>query len=452
MELRDYQSFVCEWAVKTLHEHKIAYLAMAMRTGKTPTALAIAASYGAHKVMFFTRKKAIPGIDRMRAAMPGFFTFEVMNYERLTSFLLKHDEDSPGVFQAKDFFAAYFKPDFVILDEAHCCGQFPDRAGKVKSLQTIAQGCPILYLSGTPSPESFSQLYHQFYISSFSPFKKYKTFHQWAADFVKVDTVYYFGRSHKEYKDADIKKIQSLTSHLFMSISQKEADFNQAVTDEIVEVNMEKSTYALADYILANRVYKAKDGSVILADTEAKLMQKLHQIYSGTILFEPVLIPQADLTKPEKWQKAGKVFDYMKADYIKNNFTKDRFPKMAIMYCFKEELHALQWVFGAKNLTDDEDVFKNDTTGDIIYCSQVQAGREGVDISCADLLVFYNIAFSAVSYIQARERINTKDRVKPARCAWIFSGNGIEQKIYDRVVAKMDYTLEYFKEDYLTKK
>ena len=39
-------------------------------------------------------------------------------------------------------------------------------------------------MSGTPAVESYSQLYHQFYISAFSPFKDYTNFYKWANDFV----------------------------------------------------------------------------------------------------------------------------------------------------------------------------------------------------------------------------------------------------------------------------
>jgi hypothetical protein len=41
---------------------------------------------------------------------------------------------------------------------------------------------------------------------------------------------------------------------------------------------------------------------------------------------------------------------------------------------------------------------------------QIVAGREGVNLSTADALVFYNIDFSATSYWQARARLQTKDR------------------------------------------
>ena len=84
-----------------------------------------------------------------------------------------------------------------------------------------------------------------------------------------------------------------------------------------------------------------------------------------------------------------------------------------------------------------------------MFASQIVSGREGINLSSADALVFLNIDFSAVSYWQSRARIQTKDRTKDAHIYWIFAKGGIEEKIYKAVMNKKDYTLEHFKKDYL---
>jgi hypothetical protein len=40
-------------------------------------------------------------------------------------------------------------------------------------------------------------------------------------------------------------------------------------------------------------------------------------------------------------------------------------------------------------------------------------------------------------------------RTKEAKVYWLFSENGIEEKIYRMVTKKKDYTLRYFKKDFL---
>jgi hypothetical protein len=57
----------------------------------------------------------------------------------------------------------------------------------------------------------------------------------------------------------------------------------------------------------------------------------------------------------------------------------------------------------------------------------------------------YNIDFSAVSYWQARARMQTKDRVDEAIVYWLFFNGGIEEKIYKAVEQKKDFTLTHYK-------
>jgi len=51
---------------------------------------------------------------------------------------------------------------------------------------------------------------------------------------------------------------------------------------------------------------------------------------------------------------------------------------------------------------------------------QIVSGREGISLKEADYLVFYNIAFSALSYWQARDRLTTMER-KFNTIYWIFT-------------------------------
>ena len=80
---------------------------------------------------------------------------------------------------------------------------------------------------------------------------------------------------------------------------------------------------------------------------------------------------------------------------------------------------------------------------------QIVSGREGISLSNAKYLVYYNIDFSALSYWQSRDRLTTMDRLTND-IYWIFSEGGIEDKIYKAVSNKKDYTLNVFKKDYVS--
>jgi hypothetical protein len=117
--------------------------------------------------------------------------------------------------------------------------------------------------------------------------------------------------------------------------------------------------------------------------------------------------------------------------------------QIAIFYKFKAELDALEFIFG-DTLTTDLNEF-NTTNKSIAY--QIVSGREGVNLSRADSLVYMNIDFSAVSYWQSRDRLTTMDRLEN-NVYWFFAKNGIEDKIYKAVMNKKNYTLSVFKKDY----
>lgn len=60
----------------------------------------------------------------------------------------------------------------------------------------------MIMLSGTPTPESYSQYYHLFTLSNNSPFKEYKNFYKWANDYVDITQKYLGYAQVKDYSNA----------------------------------------------------------------------------------------------------------------------------------------------------------------------------------------------------------------------------------------------------------
>ncbi len=398
--------------VKILNEYNIVYLALEMRVGKTPTSLMVAKGFVARDILFVTPKKAITGIEDFNTAMGNTMKVKIINYEQL------HHYDG--------------NPDLIIIDEAHKCGAFPKPSCRAEQLKFICQDKPIIYLSGTPSPESFSQLFHQFWISSYSPWKEYEgptAFYKWAHDYVTIKKKMYNGHQMNDYTRADQTRIETETKHLFVSYTQAEAGFKQIIEEEVLSVRMKDPTYNLAKKLINNRIYTGKNGHVVLADTSVKLQNKLHQVYSGTVITE-----DGDVS--------AIIFDYSKVSMIAEVFAGK---KIAIFYKFRAEEIMIRGHLGRPTTTDPKQ-FNN--SNDVVFISQIQSGSEGVDLKTADAILFLNIDFSAKSYIQARQRLQFKDRSTPAKVYWVFAESGIEHKIYEVVKNKMDFTNAYFKKVY----
>ena len=412
MKLRPYQESIIDAGCEILLKNKFVYLAMEVRTGKTLTSLGIADKVKAKNVLFVTKKKAISSIEDDFHLLKPSFDLTTINYESLHKL--------PKI-----------KWDVIVCDESHSMGAFPKPSKRAKQVKLLIQGCNpyVILLSGTPTPESFSQMYHQIYGIPTNPFGRYKNFYRFCDDYVNVKVKPINGLNIRDYSqgyETILKKMQPYT----INFSQKNAGFKVETTEDILYVRMKDETYSLAKKLQKTLVIEGKT-EVIMGDTPVKLMSKLHQIYSGTVKFE---------------SGNSMVLDLSKAKFIKEKFLKNKFAnkKIAIFYKFKEELNAIKEVYG-ETISTELSVFK-DTDKSIAL--QIVSGREGISLKEADALIYYNIDFSATSYWQSRDRMTTKERLKN-KVYWIFAEKGIENKIYKAVTKKKDYTLKHFKRDFL---
>ena len=410
MELRTYQKEISKKATDILKHYKFVYLAMEVRTGKTFTSLAVCQQLKVNNILFITKKKAISSISDDEMKLNECWNFWCINYESLHKL--------PDI-----------KWDMVICDEAHSLGAFPKpskRAKQVKEIIDVSKPY-VIFLSGTPTPESFSQMYHQVYGCPLNPFSKYRNFYRFADDHVNKIEKMINGFRVTDYSRGK-ESIKHLMQPYMISYTQKEAGFQSEIKERFLNVDIDPYIYAMCEELKRERIIEM-DGEFILADTPVKLMSKLHQMYSGTVKFE-----SGNTT----------VLDTSKAEYIKRTF-KDK--KIGIFYKFKAELDALKKVFGDQLVTDLPS-FDDSDKGKVIAL-QIVSGREGISLRNADYIVYYNIDFSATSYWQSRDRMTTKTRLNN-KVYWIFTKKGIEPRIYKAVSNKKDYTLRHFKRDLLS--
>lgn len=406
LTLRDYQTRLSKEGTEILKLKGLVYYSLMVRVGKTLISLQTAQNYGAKSVLFVTKIKAFSSIQ---------WDYDQMNYDfKLTIINKESIHKVEGTF------------DLIILDEMHGIGgAYPKPNTAAKLIKEKYSKLPMIMLSGTPTPESHSQWYHQFWVSDNSPFKEYSNFYKWAKDFVNVKIKHLGYAQVNDYSDADSTHIMRRIKYYILTFTQKEAGFTSTVNEMVLFVDMKPITYQVIERLKKDLVVSNSKGQVILADTGVKLQQKVHQLYSGTVKFE---------------DGTSKIIDYSKAEFIRDNFSEH---KIGIFYKFKEEWNALKEILGDK-LTNDLDEFNS---SDKWIALQIVSGREGISLKEARYLVYYNIDFSAVSYWQSRDRLTTINR-KENDIFWIFSKGGIEEKIYRTVLNKKDYTLNLFRKDY----
>jgi len=407
MVLRDYQIRISTDASEILASKKLVCIFAMVRTGKTLMALQTCQNFKAKSVLFITKKKAISSIESDYIKFG--FTFDLLTINR----------ESLHTITNNNF-------DVVIIDEVHGYTSYPKTSKYYKDIKSRFGNIPMIMLSGTPTPESYSQFYHLFTLSNHHPFNDFKNFYKWANEYVNITQKRLGYATVNDYSDARKKDFWHLIRHYILTFTQAEAGFTSNVNEMILEVEMKPITKKIIEKICKDLVVTSSTtGKSIVADTAVKLQQKVHQLSSGTIKHE---------------DGTTQIIDNSKALFIQEKF-KDN--KIAIFYNFVAELEMLKETFLQK-LTTDLDEF-NET--DKWIALQIVSGREGISLAKADALVMFNIQFSAVSYFQSKDRLTTKDRAVN-NVFWIFSKDGIEQKIYNAVSKKLDYTNSIFKKQY----
>ena len=114
---------------------------------------------GAQSVLLLTKKKALGSIGpRTPRSCASRYEFCAINYESMHKL--------PKI-----------NWDLIILDEAHALGAFPKASKRAKAVRDLVRNRYVILLSGTPTPESYSQMYHQVYGIPTNPFRGYKNFY-----------------------------------------------------------------------------------------------------------------------------------------------------------------------------------------------------------------------------------------------------------------------------------
>ena len=398
---RDYQITLIEKGVEQLYIKGWCYLSMEVRTGKTFTSLGIADKSRCNRVLFITKKKAIESVENdIKTLDSDIINVDVINYESL------HKIEDTTIY------------DCYIIDEAHRLGGFPKPSKTVKQLIDIIRiQDKVIFLSGTPTPESNSQIFHQMKIlGNKSPFKD-TSFYKWAGRWCTIKEKY-FGHGYpvKDYSHCNFK-ISDLD---FISYSQNQAGFKNVIIEHFVKLKMKPITKTIIETLKKDKVFIGTN-NFILADTSVKEMQKIHQLSSGTCILDD---PRESIT-----------IDTTKVEYIKNAFKNK---KIAIFYKFKQELEMLKEHL---DITENLEEFNNN---DKSIALQFVSGREGIKLDKAECIVAINIDFSATTYFQFRDRMTTIDRMY-SDVFYIVSDCGIEMQVYKAVSKKKNYTLQYYK-------
>lgn len=407
IELYKHQIKMINEARTILDRYNLVYISAETRTGKTLATIHLLKD-DYNKILVLTKKKALSSWESdLKLSQANNFT--VTNYESI------HKLDTT------DF-------DIIVLDESHSIGSYPKPSKKARDIKAIAEYKKIVYLSATPSAEAYSQLFHQLWVSSYSPFIDYKSFYSWYREFGNDDSFIFNGRTIAKYKDIRIDEIMPYIQGLMVQMTKEEAEFNVIVNEQLHHVEIDTKYQSLLKNFKRDRIVNIKNSDktyTIISDTPPSLINKLHQFAGGTI--------KAD-------DKNSLVVSLHKVEYIENYLSKDR--KIVILCNYiKERDLLLNYLC---NATDDVDKFKEDDSYKY-FIGHIKTYSEGVDFSYADSMIIYSLNFSATTYIQSKERLANKKRVEPIQVNYLLTKNSIDEMVHKAVSNKMNFTASYYK-------
>ena len=383
-----------------LKEKGYVYLAGKPRSGKTYTAILVAEkSTKIKSVLVLTKKNAISGwhkfIDGNKALNHKYY---VTNYE-----------------QAKKLNSKNY--DLVIVDESHNLGTLGKPSKRIMEIRKLCRDMPHIHLSGTAIVESPNSIFHQMYISKYTPFK-FKNFYDYFRFYGKPYYIRVGGRDIQQYDKADIDKLMSDINAFTVYMTQEDAGISadlQAV-DKLHYVELDDKTKALYNELTKHQIAKVDTGCLhkdidyknlsyhLVCDSTMKLRTTLHMIESGVCKID------------DKYIELGNT---EKIDYIKKTFgdTKD----VGVMCHFIGERMLL-----AKH-------FKNIQ----VYSSNAHA--EGVDLSHLKHFVILSGDYSGSKFIQRRDRIVNTEGSNTLIVNHILVKGAISEQVYKRVSKKEDF-------------
>ena len=406
IQLREYQKVGAIKANELLHTLKIVYLCYEVRTGKTLTALHAADLYGAKKVLFLTKKRAVETktIQHDYDMLQPSFEVVITNNESLHKIT------------DNDF-------DLIISDEHHRNASFPKPNKTTKEIKQRFGHLPMIFLSGTPAIENGSQWYHSFWISNYSPFIE-KSFYRWA-DKYTIPAIRYFGAIQvKDYSKSIDTLINPIIEPYLLKYTQKEAGFTSEISEHVIYYDLPERLKNMTETLLKDEIIRG-NSDVIIANNAAAMMTKIHQIENGTVITD---------------SGAPHILDTYKAEFIKQYF---RGKKIAIFYYFQKEMELLKSVF-KDEITSD--ILEFNSTNKSFLIQQI-SGSEAISLKAAEALVYYNFSYSGKTYTQGRDRMTTKER-EENNVYFIIGKKSINERIYKAVKSKKRYNETLFLKDY----
>jgi len=406
---RPHQLKLSDIGFDILSKNGLCYDVSSERVGKSLTTILIVEKSSVRQnCLILTKKAAIPDWLKLLRSYPITKTYYVINYE--SAHKLDLDMFTPDIIVADEAhhrLSAYPKPSKTLITIGNLISEAAQRNNEI--------GLPIIYLSATPHAESYSQLYHQFRISPWSPFSEYTNFYKWFKHYGIPEVQYLGNRQIMKYDKTRDDLIKPIFDKLTYGITRQEAGFTEEPNDIVHYVTLSDQTVNLINTLIKDELLEqrtlaemtehiipsnAEIPDVVPIESVAAEHSKIHQIEGGTL--------KVDV--PDQTQISLILRNNEKIDYIKTNFGDT--DKLAVMYHYQAEQIKLNQHF----------------TNALIL--QADKFAEGISLKDIDHLVIYSMSWRTSKYIQRRARQADYTRKTPINVHYLLSEHPTNKNIF----------------------
>lgn len=322
--------------------------------------------------------------------------------------------------------------DLVILDESHRIKAAGSKVSKYLAL--LGKGVPYkMCLSGTPMANSPLDVYGQYRFLNPTIFgTNHTVFLGKYAIMSYTSPPFVIGCKNLQELNS---KFGSIAYTCKMSDIQDRLKLPEELPPNVISLQLSAKDYATCKALNKDFVAECKDGRfVVLNNVLAKIL-RLQQITSGFCMAQ---------TNPNEAPEEEEL-NNVKADALKDFLQGFGKEEKVVVFCkFRHDITSVQSVcndlgLGVFELSGSANTFEDwkKAKGGIIAV-QIQAGAEGIDMTCARVCVYYSLPHSLALYEQSRARLRRPGQDRKVLFSYLLCSGTIDELIYNTLANKRD--------------
>ena len=349
--------------------------------------------------------------------LPGVKKFVVLNYESVWR------KELGDVVQKCGF-------DMVILDESHRAKAAGSKVSRFLALvgkRTQYKMC----LSGTPMANSPLDIYGQYRFLDNSIFgTNYSNFLQEYAVMGGPERRFVVGYKNQKYLNEKFQSIAYSCSMKDISQRLKLPEYLPPTTREVELPTRDMKT--LRD-LSREFIAECSTGKMIVLNNVLNRALRMQQIAAGFCL------TQEDPGSEPVCEELNTAKEDALRDYLEDISPQER----VVVFCkFKHDLDVIMGVALQSNRYAFElsgrcnSLEKWKVSPGAVLAVQIQAGAEGIDMTCANNAVYYTLPHSLALYEQSKARLYRPGQTRPVSFVHLIASGTIDELIYTSLLRK----------------